>query len=402
MPSRPIFSDREMERRINKLRKVMEYEGIDCAIATSYAGSYHLSGAPIYPFGRPMATLIPLNGEAKIIQSIIEREHTELQSWINDIRNYWDSSLKPEYDRIMTPRESMVYLIKEAVREMKLENGCLGLEMGSLPVNLYHMIKEGLHSAMFVDITGILEELRLVKSAEELKLIQKADEIADYGQKRIIDLLRPGNTPDKLCQQVENEMIKEIVRKYPEVPFNIHVASGLETVRKGAGHSEWKTWDMNKRVEEGQVLETVISVWFWGYWGNVERTVAIGKPTEEVLEPFKIMVEAHNAAIDAVKPGVPVREVNRAAKSVFSKYGHTTRSGTGCGRGIVSYEANARELKLDLRPYSDVVLEPTMAFSIEPDLLIPEIGVFRHCNTVIVTDFGHEVDSRVPWDVIWV
>jgi Xaa-Pro aminopeptidase len=398
----PIFSDREMEQRISKLRKVMQKEGIDCVIATSYVNSYYLSGAPIHPFGRPMATLIPLDGKAMIIQSIIEKEHTVLQSWIKDIRNYWDFNLKPDYDKIMTPYESITILLRDAIKELNLENSCIGLEMGDLSVNFFHMITKTMPAVKFVDITGILEKLRSIKSAEELKLIKEADKMADFGQKRMFELLRPGATPDQLCQQVENEMIKEIVCQYPNYPFNIHVTSGLESVNKGAGHSEWKCWDMNKKVERGQVLETVISVWFWGYWGNVERTISIGKPPIEVLEPFKVMVEAHNKAIESIKPGVNVREVDKAAKAVFKRYGYTTRSGTGCGRGIISYEGNARELRLDLRLYSNVILEPGMALSIEPDLFIPDIGVFRHCNTVIVTEYGNEVDSSLPRDVIWV
>jgi Xaa-Pro aminopeptidase len=43
-----------------------------------------------------------------------------------------------------------------------------------------------------------------------------------------------------------------------------------------------------------------------------------------------------------------------------------------------------------------------MAFSLEPDLDIPGMGTFRHCNTIIVTESGCEVDSRLPRGVIWV
>jgi Xaa-Pro dipeptidase len=99
---------------------------------------------------------------------------------------------------------------------------------------------------------------------------------------------------------------------------------------------------------------------------------------------------------------MPVAQVDRTTKEVFSRYGYGTPTGSGCGRGIVSYEGNARELAMDLRLYSDVVLEPGMAFSLEPDLREPGVGTFRHCNTIIVTHSGCEVDSRLPRGVIWV
>jgi Xaa-Pro aminopeptidase len=114
------------------------------------------------------------------------------------------------------------------------------------------------------------------------------------------------------------------------------------------------------------------------------------------------MVEANEAAIAATRPGITLADVDRAAKEAFIRHGYPTRTGSGCGRGITSYEADARELKMDLRLYADVVLEPGMAFSLEPDLDIPGMGTFRHCNTIIVTESGCEVDSRLPRGVIWV
>jgi len=197
-------------------------------------------------------------------------------------------------------------------------------------------------------------------------------------------------------------MTEEVLNRHPDVPFLIHAGCGLGSAEKGAGHSEWTTWNLEDRVKEGQLLETGMSVWLWGYWGNVERAVAVGEPTEVVRRPFEIMVEANEAAIAAIRPGVRLADVDCVTKDVFAKYGYGTRTGSGCGRGIVSYEGNARELKMDLRLYSDVVLEPGMAFSLEPDLRVPGVGTFRHCNTIIVTEDGCEVDSRLLRGVVWV
>jgi Xaa-Pro aminopeptidase len=197
-------------------------------------------------------------------------------------------------------------------------------------------------------------------------------------------------------------MMEALLREHPDVPFTFHVWPGVGGVEKGSGHSEWATWHLDDRIAPGQLLETVISVWVWGYWGAVERAVYVGEPTAEVQRLFDIMIEANEAAITAVRPGARLAEIDRLPKEVFARHGFGTRSGTGCGRGIVSYEGNARELAMDVRLYSEVVLEPGMAFSIEPDLQVPGIGTFRHCNTVIVTADGCEVDSRLPRGAIWV
>lgn len=398
----PVFSRKEMDRRVRNLRQKMGEQGIDCVIATSYPTSYYLSGAPIHCFGRPMATLIPLEGEAAIVESIIEKEHTEKQSWIEDVRTYWDYNIEPTYENPITPLASMVHLVKGALADRKLQAGRIGIEEGHLPLGHYEALRAALPKAEFVGVSDMLDWLRMVMSGEELRLVRLADAVADLGQERLINAIEPGKPAYELTTHVKTAMTEEVLKRHPDMPFLIHVGCGLGSVEKGAGHSEWTTWNLDDRVKDGQLLETVVSVWLWGYWGNVERAVAVGEPTEGVRRPFEVMVEANEAAIAAIRPGVRLADVDRAAKDVLARSGYGTRTGSGCGRGIVSYEGNARELKMDMRLYSDVVLEPGMAFSLEPDLQVPGIGTFRHCNTIIVTEDGCEVDSRLPRGVIWV
>lgn len=391
-----------MERRIANLRRQMAAEEIDCVIATSYAGSYYLSGAPIHPFGRPMATLIPREGEAAIVESIIEKEHTERQSWIADIRTYWDYNPQPVFEHPQPPLASMVQLVRQALAERGLERGRLGIEEAHLPLSHFEALRQALPDAEFVKASAILDRLRMVLSDEELRLVRLADAIADVGQERLIELIEPGRSAYDIVTQVRAVMTETLLRDHPDVPFNFHIWPGVGGGDKGAGHSEWTTWNLEDRIATGQLLETVVSVWVWGYWGAVERAVYVGEPTDEIQRLFAIMVEANEAAIAAVRPGVRLAEIDRIPKEIFARHGFGTRSGTGCGRGIVSYEGNARELAMDVRLYSEVVLEPGMAFSIEPDLQVPGIGTFRHCNTVIVTNDGCEVDSRLPRGPIWV
>jgi Xaa-Pro dipeptidase len=330
-----------------------------------------------------------------MVTSIIEQGHLAAQSWIDVVRCYWDYNVTPEYANPQPPLRSMAQLLAEALRERGMENGRWGGEDAKLPLAHLAALQAQLPGVEFVGVSDALDRLRLVLSPEELALTRAADAIADIGQERLIALLAPGRSARELVDDVRGTMIDAILERHPDMPFHIHVGTGLGSGAKGAGHSEWATWNAADVVLPGQLLETVISVWLWGYWGNVERAVYIGAPSPEVLRAFEIMVEANEAAIAATKPGVPLVDVDRAAKAVLTRHGYPTRTGSGCGRGITSYEADARELAMDLRLYADVILEPGMAFSLEPDLDVPGIGVFRHCNTIIVTEDGCEVDYRL-------
>ena len=391
-----IFSRDEMERRWAAARAAMEARHLSAVIATSYAASYYLSGAPIHCFGRPMATVVPLDGEPFMVTSIIEQGHVAAQSWISDVVHYWDYNTTPQFTRAQPPLASMTELLGDALRDRGLATAAIGFEDAKLPVSHLQAMHHHLPGATFVGVSGALDRLRLVLSPEELALTKAADAIADIGQERLIDILAPGRSARDLVDDVRGTMIDAVLASHPDTPFHMHVGTGLGSGAKGAGHSEWATWKSDDVVQTGQLLETVISVWLWGYWGNVERAVYVGEPSADVLDAFKIMIETNEAAISASRPGVSLVDVDQAAKDVLTHYGYTTRTGSGCGRGITSYEADARELAMDLRAYADVTLEPGMAFSLEPDLDIPGIGVFRHCNTIIVTEDGCEVDSRLP------
>jgi Xaa-Pro aminopeptidase len=395
-----IFSRLEMDRRVDVARSGMEQLELDAVIATSYPASYYLSGAPIHSFGRPNATIIPREGEAAIVTSIIEQGHVAAQSWITDTRHYWDYNVTPKYEDPQPPLQSMTELLAAVIEERGLSQGRIGIEDAKLPLAHLAAFRSVLPQAEFAEASDMLDRLRLVMSEEELVLTRAADDIADVGQERLIELISPGASARDLVDQVRSTMLDAILERYPEMPFHFHIGTGLGSTAKGSGHSEWATWNRESRIEAGQLLETVISVWLWGYWGNVERAVYVGEPSRDVQQAFQVMVDANEAAIAVIRPGTSLADIDRAAKAVLTKHGYQTRTGSGCGRGITSYEADARELKMDLRLYSDVILEPGMAFSLEPDLEVPGIGTFRHCNTIIVTEYGCDVDSRLPRGIV--
>ena len=391
-----VFSAAEMARRIAKLREEMAARDLTCMIATSYAGSYYLSAAPIHPFGRPMATIIPRRGDAAMIVSVIEEPHVRCQSWIKDVRTYYDYNLEPSFATPTAPPESFARLVAAAAADRGSGKGRIAYENAHLPVAHYEALHRALPDAELVGFSHPFDRLRAVLSEEELRLVRSADAIADLGLGRLIDMLRPGRTALELTAACRASMTDAILDRHRDMPFHMHVNCGLGLPERSAGHSEWTTWGRDAAVVPGQLLELVVSVFLWGYWGNVERTVFIGTPDATVRKGFDVMVEANEAAIAAIRPSMPLRRIDEITKEIFGKHGFGTRTGSGCGRGIVSYEANARELAMDLRLYADLDLQPGMAFSLEPDLDIPEIGTFRHCNTIIVTPGGCEVDSRLP------
>jgi Xaa-Pro aminopeptidase len=395
------FTDTELAGRAWRLRATMPTLGADVVLATSYPNGYYLSGAPIHPFGRPFVTVLPLEADPAMVVSIIEIEHVRAQSWITDVRTYWDFNPTPTFDAPKPPPASLVILLREILADRRLSAGRLGYEDATLPMRALESLRAALPGATFVPISDALDRQRLVLSGPELTILRAADAICDLGQEAILEAVRPSVSARELHERARQVMVDAILARHPSWPFAVRIDVGLGSTARAAGHCEWTTWSDDAVVVPGQVLVAVVDCILWGYQGNVERTIVIGEPSAEVRRDFETMIEANERAIALVRPGVTFGDVDRACKEVLTRAGHSTRTGSGVARGIVSYEGNHRQLAGDVRLYNDIALEPGMAFSIEPDLQT-DAGTYRHCNTIVVTESGSEVHSRLRRDLIWV
>jgi Xaa-Pro aminopeptidase len=123
-----------------------------------------------------------------------------------------------------------------------------------------------------------------------------------------------------------------------------------------------------------------------GYCSDTTRTLSVGEPGGLLGEVHAVVREAQAAARAVVRPGVAIREVDRAARAVIEAAGH--------GIGLEVHEP----------PYAEeqdpTVLEPGMTFSVEPGIYLDgRLGV-RIEDIVAVTDDGVEELYRSPRDLL--
>ena len=273
-----------------------------------------------------MAALLPVAGEPAIVCSVIERNHIEIQTQIADVRVYWDVGESPVPSDPVPPLTSMVRLVAAALGERDLTRARIGYEDATVPVRTLEALRAVLPGVTFVPASDLLDRLRFVKSAEELAILRAADAIADLGQEALIARLADGARAVDLHEEVEALMRRAILERHPDAPFRLRVGVGLGSPSKGAGHSEWTTWGSDDVARTGDILETVVDAILWGNTGNVERAVVVGKPTARVKRDFEVMVEANERAIDAVRPGARLSDIDRACKNVFARHNFTTRT----------------------------------------------------------------------------
>ena len=132
-----------------------------------------------------------------------------------------------------------------------------------------------------------------------------------------------------------------------------------------------------------------------GYAAEVERTYFHQIPSEDERALFQHMENARKKAFDLVKPGANCSEIDEAANNYLREIGlteyllHRTGHGIGMGNHEGPYVAEG----------SEDVLEENMVISIEPGIYVPDIGGFRHSDTVLVTNSGAEYLTKYPMDI---
>ena len=128
------------------------------------------------------------------------------------------------------------------------------------------------------------------------------------------------------------------------------------------------------------------------YWCDMTRTVFYKTVSDKQREVYELVRRANEAAEAAVRPGVPLSQLDKIARDIITAGGYgpcfTHRLGHGCG--IDCHEPP------DVSGTSDAVCRPGMVFSIEPGIYLPgEFGV-RIEDLVMVTEDGCEVLNKYP------
>jgi Xaa-Pro dipeptidase len=118
----------------------------------------------------------------------------------------------------------------------------------------------------------------------------------------------------------------------------------------------------------------------------------VSPPTAEMKEKFLVMQEARSLAFAMIQPGVPCAGIDQAANGFLREegYGDNLLHRTGHGFGLSNHEGTW------VAEGSPDVLTENMLISVEPGIYIPNLGGFRHSDTVLVTADGYESLTHYP------
>jgi Xaa-Pro aminopeptidase len=252
--------------------------------------------------------------------------------------------------------------------------------------------------------------MRWAKSDAELELIRESARWADLGHRYVADLVEPGAHPATVSQRASMEASRAMLdtlgdryvpRTRGDGPVHAGFISGKQTALPH-GHTA------NRYLREGDVLITGASANVDGYRSELELTMFVGEPSDERRHYFELMCEAQRIAIEALGPGVPLADVDRAAREYFEEQGvaNLARHHVGHNIGLGAHEPPyidrgwTAHCESGATSYDEgnAVAEPGHVYAIEPGIYTEEEG-YRHSDTIAIIEDGIETLTYFPRDL---
>jgi Xaa-Pro dipeptidase len=275
--------------------------------------------------------------------------------------------------------ERVVYLNGfPPLRERVVETGDrrIGFEPDGVTYRYWERLREQLEGVELVPVVDEVEGLRRSKEPAEVERIAAAQEAADTAFDEVVmgGGLRQGVTEREVALALDVAMRRA----------GADDASFWTIVAFGERAAEPHHAPTDRPLGRGDVVKLDFGALVDGYHSDMTRTVAFGDPGEELREVYALVAAAQQAGIDAVRAGVSVAVVDRAARDVIVAAGRGDAFPHGLGHGVGLEIHEDPRLRWD---GTEDVPEGAVV-TVEPGVYIPGLGGVRIEDMVEVTADG--------------
>jgi Xaa-Pro dipeptidase len=397
------FDEAEYRSRLDAVRQRMAERGVDVCLISTPENIFYLTGLDHWGYFAAHVLLVPADGEMALVTRAMEKvtiAHQVRNAWFaghEDHETAADVAIRLLSDRgfaqgrLTGAAEALV----EELGERAPRHPWIGLEQWSsgLPYGLAAKLMADLPEARWVDVTGLIDALRLVKSPAEQRCMRAAARVSDAAMAAALDAIRVGASERTVAAECHRAMI-EAGGTFPGFgPF----------IRPSARLSEEHTTWGEGRFAAGDAVFLELSGCVRRYHAPLGRLVFLGTPTPWAERMALVCREAFAAVLEALRPGALAREVYAAWQRVVDAAGlaHYRRHHCGYLVGIgfpPSWTGGNRVT--GLRHDSDLAIQVGMSFHILSWLMGTGQGDYFVSDTVLLTEVGPEVLTTSPRDLL--
>lgn len=360
--------------RFDKLNASLQNSGLDAVILNPGPTLTYLSGLHFHLMERPIVLLYAKDQDPAVVLPELELQKVANLPYKMQVFAYPENP--SEWDNVF----------RKAVQALGLDAKRIGVEPRQLRLLEFGHVKNGAPEAEYPDASEVLSGLRLRKDKAEVDAMRTAVKIAQDALEATLPFIKIGMTEKEISSELVVQLLKH--GSEPEMPFSPIVSAGLNSANPHASPTE-------RRLQAGDLLVVDWGAAHAGYISDLTRTFAVGEVDAEWTKVHKIVQEANAAGRAAGGPGVPCAAVDKATRDVIEQagYGVYFTHRTGHGIGMEGHEEPY------MRGDNQQLLEPGMAYTVEPGIYIPGRNGVRIEDNVVVTETGVDVLSDMPREI---
>ena len=384
------ISPQEYQTRAGRLLEHLQAEKLTGVVLFDHFYILYYTGFAFIPTERPIAFVMNANGERALFVPRLEVEHARSNASIERVDFYVEYPLDPH----------PMIIFKKTLSEMGI-NGHFGVDADGYPWILGYRGPSlaALTGGNPRQLAGFIEEQIMIKSPAELALVRESIKWSNLAHMLLQRYTRVGVTETYASMRAGMEatltMLDAIGPIYSaQSAFSDGPSAGYRG-QIGRNAAIPHSLANNITFQPGDVLVSGAGTPMWGYNSELERTLVIGPASDDQKRMFEHMVALQDITFDTIQPGIRCCDVDRAVRAYYEIHDLMPywKHHTGHAIGLRYHEGPFLDLG------DQTLIQPGMVFTVEPGLYSPELGGFRHSDTVSVTEDGIDILTYYPRDL---
>ena len=378
------FSLEEFQKRITKTRKKMISTGLNTLIISDPSNMNWLTGYDGWSFYVHQAVILSLDGDPVWWGRGMDANGAKRTVFMEskNIHGYEDTY-------VQNPEKHPMLDLARLIKDLQLNEGNIGVEMDNywFSASAFFTLKKEL-DVKFVDITGLVNWQRAIKSKTEIVYMKQAAKIVEHMHEVVVEKAVVGMPKNELIADVYHASVSGVDGIWGDYPSMVPMApSGMDAT---APHLTWNDQPMKK----GESTFFEIAGAFKRYQCPQSRTLFLGTPPQKYLDAEKAVLEGINVGLEQAKPGNQCQDIANAFNQTLNKLGFEKDSRCGYAIGV-SYPPDWGERTMSFRDGDTSIMQPGMTFHFMPALWLDDGGL-EITEPFVITENGAECLCNTP------
>ena len=308
-------------------------------------------------------------------------------TWVEDVKT-WEDSGANRWENV----------VKKAIGD---NPGRIGVEAAALPAIVRNWFDDQMPAVALNDVSAVMGAMRMIKSPEEIKVMKQAGEIAGAMMAAAEGALGEGRPEFEAALAVIDAGTRKAAGFLTAKGWEAFISPmihNLQIMQSGRDTSMVHRRASVKALAKGDPVYFCFCnmAQFKQYKLGFDRMFFIKEVSDEAAAVQQAAIDAQQAAIAAIKPGVTAESIALAANEVYAERGYETGYRTGRSIGMAYLESP------ELKEGDKTILQPGMTFAVDGGISVDGEYGGRIGDSVAVTETGYEYITEYPRKILMV